>query len=382
MKVLFNASTLVKGGALQVATSFIREAMCNKDGLDWHYALSKAVVKELTEAEFAGIKANTTVFEVSPARSKIVRKQLTSLHADTGSAAVFTLFGPAYVKFNGPHICGVADGWVTHSGILAFKALGSVSSAIRMLLTIVYKAFWFRKANAWIVEAMPAKQGLVNRLRIEPELIHVISNTCSQFYRNRQVESRFPKHGEKVRLLCLSAYFPGKNLKILPEVAMHIRAINAQLDFEFVLTLPLDDSGLKQIIDKAKLLGVEEHICNIGTVRVSDGPDVYERCHISFLPSLLETFSANYPEAMAMKRPIVTTDLGFAHDACKDAALYYEPLNAKAAAEKILMLVNNPDLWAQLVDNGSKVLAELPTPEQRFERYIDIIKSCNAENAC
>ena len=163
---------------------------------------------------------------------------------------------------------------------------------------------------------------------------------------------------------------------------MHIRAMNAQLDFEFVLTLPPDDSGLKQIIDKAKLLGVEEHICNIGTVRVSDGPDVYERCHISFLPSLLETFSANYPEAMAMKRPIVTTDLGFAHDACKDAALYYEPRNAKAAAEKILMLVNSTDLWARLVDNGSKVLAELPTPEQRFERYIEIIKSCNAENAC
>ena len=50
--------------------------------------------------------------------------------------------------------------------------------------------------------------------------------------------------------------------------------------------------------------------------------------------------------------------------------------------EKILMLVNSPDLWARLVDNGSKVLAELPTPEQRFDRYIEIIKSCNAENAC
>ena len=147
-----------------MATSFIRQAMCNNDGVDWHYALSKAVVKELTEAEFAGIKANTTVFDVSPAHSKIVRKQLTSVHADTGSDAVFTLFGPAYVKFKGPHICGVADGWVTHSGILAFKALGSVSSVMRMLLTIVYKAFWFRKANAWIVEATPAKEGLVRRL--------------------------------------------------------------------------------------------------------------------------------------------------------------------------------------------------------------------------
>ncbi|MES2406655.1 MAG: glycosyltransferase [Pseudomonadota bacterium] len=382
MKVLFNASTLVKGGALQVATSFIRQAMYNNDGVDWHYALSKSVVKELTEAEFACIKSFTTVFDVSPARSKSVRKQLENLYVATESYAVFTLFGPAYVKFNGPHICGVADGWVTHSSLLAFNALGAVSSRIRMLLTILYKAYWFRKANIWIVEAMPAKQGLVNRLKITPDLIHVISNTCSQFYRNRQVEPRFPKHGERVRLLCLSAYFPGKNLKILPEVAMHIRAMNTHLDFEFVLTLPADDCGLKIIIEKAKLLGVEKHICNIGTVKVSEGPEVYESCHISFLPSLLETFSANYPEAMAMKRPIVTTDLGFAHDACKDAALYYEPRNAKAAAEKILLLVNSPDTWELLVDRGSKVLAELPTPEQRFNQYIEIIKSCGMGHVC
>jgi hypothetical protein len=72
----------------------------------------------------------------------------------------------------------------------------------------------------------------------------------------------------------------------------------------------------------------------------------------------------------------VTTDLGFAHDACKDAALYYEPQNARAAAEKILLLVNSPDIWKRLVDRGSKVLAELPTPEQRFNQYIEIIKSC------
>lgn len=382
MKVLFNASTLVKGGALQVATSFIRQAMYNNAGVVWHYALSKAVVKELTESEFACIESCTTVFDVSPARSKSVRKQLTSLYVDTGSDAVFTLFGPAYVEFKRPHICGVADGWVTHSSLLAFNALGSVSSVMRMLLTIVYKAFWFRKASVWIVEANNAKQGLVRRLRIRPELIHVISNTCSQFYRNRRVESHFPKNDEKIRLLCLSAYFPGKNLKILPEVARHILAMNAHLDFEFVLTLPADDCGLKQIIEKAKLLGVEKHICNIGTVRVNEGPEVYESCHILFLPSLLETFSANYPEAMAMKRPIVTTDLGFAHDACKDAALYYEPRNAKAAAEKILLLVNNPDIWERLVDSGIKVLADLPTPEQRFNQYIKIIKSCDAGNVC
>ena len=378
MKVLFNASTLVKGGALQVATAFIRHALNDKGGVDWHFALSKEVVRELAKGELAQLDACSTVFEISPSRSKSARNKLTDLQVSLGSDVVFTLFGPAYVEFKGPHVLGVADGWVTHSNWLAFHALGSVQSAVRMALTIVYKAFWFRKANVWVVEANNAKQGLIDRLKIMPESIHVVSNTCSQFYRNRPVEGCIPKKGEKIRLICLSAYYRSKNLEIIPEVARHILDIDAQLDFEFVITLPTDDYGLKGIIGKAKSLGVEKHICNIGPVRVSEGADVYESCHIAFLPSLLETFSANYPEAMAMKKPIVTTDLGFARDACKDAALYYSPRNAKSAAENIVKLADDPITWKRLVDCGSRVLEGLPTPERRFDRYVDIIKACHA----
>ena len=375
MKVLFNASTLVKGGALQVATAFIREALNNNGSVDWHFALSKEVISELAEGELAQLEACSTVFDISPSRSKTARNKLADLQASVGADVVFTLFGPAYVAFKGPHICGVADGWVTHSTLLAFHALGSVASALRMISVIVYKAFWFRKANVWIVEANNAKQGLINRLRIKPDSIHVISNTCSQFYRNRPVETHPLIKTKKIKLLCLSAYYRGKNLDIIPEVARHILDMNAQLDFEFVITLPTNDKGYQGIIKRAKVLGVEEHICNIGPVRVSEGPEVYENCHIVFLPSLLETFSANYPEAMAMKKPIVTTDLGFAHDACKDAALYYEPRNAKSAAEKILTLISDPIMWERLVDCGTMVLEELPTPEERFNQYLSIIKS-------
>lgn len=377
MTVLFNATTLVKGGALQVATAFIRQSLKDCGGVDWHFALSKEVIRELAEDELAQLNGRFTVFEISPSRSKAARKKLSDLHGFLDSDVVFTLFGPAYVEFKGPHICGVADGWVTHSNLLAIYALGSVRSAVRMILTIMYKAFWFRKVNVWVVEANNAKQGLINRLKINPESIHVVSNTCSQFYRNKQIEGRIFKKGEKIRLICLSAYYRSKNLEIIPEVARYILDMDAQFDFEFVITLPTDDSGLGGVIEKAKSLGVEDYIYNIGPVRVSEGVDVYEKCHIAFVPSLLETFSANYPEAMAMKKPIVTTDLAFAHDACKDAALYYQPTNAKSAAEEIIKLTSDPIIWKQLVNCGSRVLAGLPTPEERFNKYIDIIKSCS-----
>lgn len=379
MKVLFNASTLVKGGALQVAVAFIRHALENKGDIDWHFILSRQVTKELSEGELVNLRPYATIFDLSPARSSSARKEVKALDAAWGADVVFTLFGPAYVKFKGVHICGVADGWVTHSNRMAFNALGSVSDAAKMFLTIIYKSFWYRKACAWIVEAPNAKQGLIRRLRIASSAIHIVPNTCSQFYRNRQAKARLPRDGEKIRLLCLSAYYRSKNLEIMPEVAQHVLAMNGRLDFEFVLTLPADDPGLEKIESKARALGVGNYIRNIGPIRVSDGPEVYEACHIVFLPSLLETFSANYPEAMAMKRPIVTTDLAFARDVCEDAALYYEPTDPRSAAEVIVKLVNDPMVWNRLLANGSRVLAELPTPEQRFRRYIEIMKACHTQ---
>lgn len=360
-----------------MATAFIRQALADNAGVDWHFALSKEVVRELTEGELALLEACSTVFEISPSRSKFARNKLIDLQELLGSGVVFTIFGPAYVEFKGPHICGVADGWVTHSNWLAFHALGSVRSAFRMAMTIVYKAFWFRKADVWIVEANIAKQGLIDRLKILPETVHVISNTCSEFYRDRQVVARMPEPGEKIRLISLSAYYRGKNLEIIPEVVRCILDMEVKFDFEFVITLPHNEPALLDIFESAKKLKVEKYICNIGQVPVSECVNVYESCHIAFIPSLLETFSANYPEAMAMQLPIVTTDLGFAHDSCKDAAFYYPPRNAKIAAEKIVALIGDSVIWERLVDNGIYVLKNLPTPQQRFSQYVDIIKSSN-----
>lgn len=379
MKVLFNATTLVKGGALQVAVAFIRQSLVDDGGITWRFALSKQVAGELSEAELVKLGSRLTVLEASPAKSNGMRKQLDKLCLDFGADVVFTLFGPAYVNFGVLHICGVADGWVTHSNFLAFNALGTVYSMLRMFLVIIYKAFWYRKANAWIVEAGNAKQGLITRLRIKPELIHIVRNTCSQFYRNRLATLRFPDKSEKIRLVCLTAYYRGKNLEIIPEVARQLLEIDKNLDFEFVITLPTDDAGLNAILLKAELLGVSKYINNVGPVRVSEGPDLYASCHIVFLPSLLETFSANYPEAMAIGRPIVTTDLDFARDACKDAALYFQPLDAKSAAEKIMMLINDTVICKTIIDCGRRVLDELPTPEERFNQYISHIKSLYAE---
>ena len=48
------------------------------------------------------------------------------------------------------------------------------------------------------------------------------------------------------------------------------------------------------------------------------------------LPTLLESFSATYIEAMFHGKTILTSDLDFARDVCGEAAFYFDPLNPQS----------------------------------------------------
>ena len=65
---------------------------------------------------------------------------------------------------------------------------------------------------------------------------------------------------------------------------------------------------VEAILDQAQALGVAEHIYNAGPVHVADMPTLYQDCHISFMPTLLETASATYPESVAMGLPVVSNE--------------------------------------------------------------------------
>ena len=70
------------------------------------------------------------------------------------------------------------------------------------------------------------------------------------------------------------------------------------------------------------------------------------------LPSLLESFSGVYVEAMALGVPIITSDRDFAHVVCGDAAIYVDPTDPGAIAQAIARLASNPELRSDLVRKG------------------------------
>lgn len=313
--------------------------------------------------------SNVSIVEISPARNSRSRGALKRLEKEVNPDVVFTFFGPAYVTFSKPHLCGVADGWVTHGGYWAWKTMRGLKDISRSICLVAYKAYMYRKADAWVTEAMIAKKGLARRLCIAERRIGIVPNNCGEHYLQA---ASFPQHTDpkcKLRILCMAAYYRHKNLEIIPAVAKALEACMPGREFEFVLTLPPDIEATQRILHHAQKLGVAHHLINVGYVSVDDGPGLYKSCHLLFLPSVLETFSANYPEAMAMGLPIVTVDLDFARSICQQAALYFEPMNPRSAAAEIAKLCIDPALRNNLVNKGRAVLAQIPSAVERYEMY-------------
>ncbi len=80
--------------------------------------------------------------------------------------------------------------------------------------------------------------------------------------------------------------------------------------------------------------------------------EYYLACNALLLPTLLESFSGTYLEAMHFGRPILTSNLDFARDVCDDAALYFDPWDPVAIKDAILKLKDDASLQTELVCRG------------------------------
>jgi glycosyltransferase involved in cell wall biosynthesis len=305
-------------------------------------------------------------------------REFANRHADL----VFTFFGPAYVTFRCPHLCGVADGWVTHSSRLAYSTLPTLREKLRMALLSAYKGLWFRRASYWVVEQDVARTGLVKRLGLPARNIGVVSNNCSQVYVDAKAAVRPRPLQSTIRVLTFAANFPNKCLELIPGIAAHLVRQHRITNVQFVLTVPAPEFGRSAIPALAKTFAVERHISNVGYVALKDGPDLYRSCDIVLMPTVLETFSATYPESMHMGLPIVTSDLAFARTICRDAAVYFKPRDAAGAAAALAMLIASDAMREKLVAAGFERARDFPSPVEKYRQYTGIIESILEPRGC
>lgn len=164
---------------------------------------------------------------------------------------------------------------------------------------------------------------------------------------------------EGKKFLYLTRYYPHKNLDIFIDLAQKIK--NSNLEWKLIITVDRDQSKSAELfLKKITQLNLDEIIINLGSVDMKNVPSLYKQCDYLLMPTLLESFSGTYVEAMYHKIPILTSDLDFAHSVCKDAALYFDPLSPNSIIDSMKdMVMNNRE--TEFAKKGSDTLNSMAT---------------------
>ena len=368
MNIIVNAASIFKGGAEQVAHSFITECI-NYPEHRYIVLLRDNIASQLELNEFP---ENFTFINIPERPGKSILQVWKSnrhfdrlakeIHPDvvisTGGHGFWKPGVPVVGGFNIPHFVYPESPY--------FKLIGLKKRGYWWLKKR-FDLYFYRRLDAIVVQTEDVKERL--QKLIPGVSIHAVSNTVNaEFQKENTLESGLlPKTENEFRFLTLSANYPHKNLSIIHEVIRELKR-RGRNEIRFVVTLPEDAFRSFSQPD------TDNQIINRGPVPISQCPALYRDCDAMFLPTLLECFSASYAEAMKMERPILTSDLGFAHTVCKDAALYFDPLNPADITDKIISLAESLEVRVQLIQAGKKALNKLNTPKERAEKFLKIGK--------
>jgi len=369
MKILINTSNLKKGGAIQVAHSFLTEIRENTEHV-FHVVKSSVLSQQINIQEYP---ENFTFYNYS--------KKLSLLRAVGGKDAfleniekrlnpdcILTIFGPAYWTPKTLHIVGFADGWCYNPNSIAFKKL-SFADRIKKNLRVSIKNYCIKKEADFIyLETFEAKKKVESTLKLDKTKVKVIGNTYHSIFNENNLETNKLEQIDikSLNLITVSANYPHKNLEIIKLVIPVL--LKKKLNVTFYLTLP--EEIFKQVFSNYK-----KWVKNIGPVDIKFVPSLYKQCDAMFLPTLLETFSASYPEAMKMGKPILTSDLSFSRNICGTAAEYFNPLDPEDIALKIENIINNKKKRDFLVVEGYNQLTKFETAKSRAEKLLALCES-------
>lgn len=85
---------------------------------------------------------------------------------------------------------------------------------------------------------------------------------------------------------------------------------------------------------------------------------LYRQCHVMCYPTLAESFGHPLLEAMQAGLPVVASDIGVNRELARDAALYFNPLDAAQLAARIEEVADNAALRVAMQERGRRYASE------------------------
>jgi len=362
------------GGAVQIGTSLCQYlAQHPPQGLKLTYAVSRALAGALPQEVRQVL--HPMVVDMPPPRvwaGRHSRRQLRDLERSSGADLVYSVGFPSYVRFTRPEVGRYTNPWEMLPNPLAWATVPTARRPFLIARTI-YRRAWAKRATWFETQTDAGRDGIVRHLGVAADRIAVFPNSANPIFQPAGDPPVDPSGRRE--MLCLAAAHPHKNLGMVVRVARVLAAEQNPVRYRFVLTLPHDHDIWRRVEADARAAGVSDAIVNVGPLSLEACVDAYRRAHAVFQPTLMEVFSATYVEAMAMERPIVTSDLPFARSICGEAARYHDPLSPEAAAAAIRRVCEDAEVRATLIAAGRDRRAAFPSSDDKHRQLCDWLRT-------
>jgi glycosyltransferase involved in cell wall biosynthesis len=201
-----------------------------------------------------------------------------------------------------------------------------------------------------------AKSRFAEVFHYPSDKIELMPNAVSEFALQPDNKPKVPdilKKSGFFNLFYLAKFYAHKNFEILIDLFRKNRTALEDVRC-FVTISPDQHKNATKFLDAIQKYELQDHIVNMGPLSQEQLAEYFLHCDGLLFPTLLESFSGTYLEAMHFGLPIMTSDLDFARYICDDSALYFNPWDADDIARTILELKNNPKLRQKLICKGKK----------------------------
>lgn len=370
MKILVNYLPVYKGGGLQNAINFWLSSFKFNTNDEWI-----CITRKGSEISLLNTDERHKIIEVNINTNHILRLfydniYLYSFARKYNIDVIFTLVGPGpifrkYRKINGWH----EPAFVYPDSIYWER----ISFKIKMMhyFKYLYAKIALKRADFISVQTNTMQTRMIKYRNIPESKICIVPNGITSFseidFLSKDKEELFIGLKSKIKLLVLTEPIIHKNIEYIIEMA-------ESLDDKFVFIISFDENSnvyAKKIVNQVNIKKLNHKIIFIGRVLHKEIKKIYENIDAVFLPTILESFSANYIEAMYYKKPIFTSELDFAKEVCGNYAIYFNYLNPLSGIEKLNEFYFNGGVKNfKPIDN---TLIKYPNWEERFGLYYNII---------
>lgn len=372
-RVIFNFVPIKSGGGLQNTLSFLSVFSSYNKTNDYLIVCNKK-----SEIERLCITNNLEYQSIMPGKWGRLLYELffgEYLILRTHSPIIFNLFGSApFISFGIYKISGFAYSNIIQPEIPFWGFLPWYNRLWKKFIDKL--RYWLAmRSDEIIVETdylfKRAKEGVfkgkcMHIIKMAPSIMVLDTLTAS-------ISNPTPVFRDTIDILYLSGPHPNKRIHQLGPTFFALN--HGDKKYRLITTLPETSSYFTLIKREFQKSGAIDTLHNIGPVAPSQVGTLLGVVDGMINIALLESFSNNWVESWAAGLPLIVTDADWARYSCRDAAIYIDPDSPYEAANRIASIFKSQESLQQQKEKGKLQLANLPTPEQKFQQYISIIEA-------